>query len=78
MQIVPMNGKRVSGRELRRRLNAETAFLQEKAVPAINTALVNVGAVAERVTTLESRVNGVGALLARGFWGRLRWLVLGR
>lgn len=69
--VIPMNGKRVSGRELRRRLNAESALLRDKAVPAI-------GDLHQRVVVIESRLGGVGALLSRGFIGRLRWLLRGK
>lgn len=76
--MIPMNGRKVSGRELRRQLNGETAWLQGQVVPAINTALQNGQAVQARVDALEPKVAGVEALLARRFWGRLSWVVTGR
>lgn len=32
----------------------------------------------KRVDHLEKHATQVGALLGRGFWGRMRWLVLGK
>ncbi len=31
-----------------------------------------------RVEALEAHAAKVGAVLGRGFWGRLKWVVLGR
>lgn len=41
-------------------------------------ALQNEALTRERVATLERHALAVGVVLSRSFWGRLRWLLLGR
>lgn len=36
------------------------------------------GAAADSVVTTELRVRYLSSVIHRGFWGRLKWLILGR
>ena len=54
-----------------RSIRSEANKAVEAVAPAIQTALQN-----EQVT--RQRVDMIEAVLARGFWGRIKWLCLGR
>lgn len=45
--------------------------LKDEVIPALEAAITNEGITRRRVSTVED-------VLRRGFWGRFRWLVLGR
>lgn len=72
--LVPMNGANVSGRELRRKLNADSNFLGAEIAPRINQLLHNDQTTQGKVTALES---WIAAWQAQSFWQRLRWLFRG-
>lgn len=78
MQLIPINGHKLSSRELRRRLNAEAAFVTEQVAPSVNAALQNEQVTRQRVERLEGWAAVAEGILTRGFLGRLRWLVTGR
>lgn len=67
MNLVPLNGKRVSARELRRQLNSH----------AIAT-LQNDEVLDEKLARLANGLDYLASVLGRGFWGRLKWLALGK
>ena len=72
--IVPLNGNaKVSGRELRRRLNQESAYLGSQIGPAVNQLLHNDQITQQKITALETWKDGQ----PRTFWQRLRWLFTG-
>lgn len=72
--LVPMNNKKVSGRELRRKLNADSAWMGTQVAPAINQLLRNEQVTQRRIMALEADVDAFHALT---FWQRLRWLCVG-
>jgi len=69
-KLLPLNAGRVSARELRRRLNNQTEFTEEKLVPAVGQLLNN-----ERI--MQDKIAALEAFHAMTFWRRLRWLVRG-
>lgn len=62
--------RKVSGRELRRKLAADG----EVAAVALNNEQLT----RQRVDALESGLNYLASVLGRGFCGRLRWLIRGK
>jgi len=52
--------------------------LARRIAPAVDAALQNEAVTRQRVEALESGLSYLAAVLSRGFWGRLRWLILGR
>lgn len=75
--LLPGAERQVSGREMRRHLERLEALqvLQGEAVaqagPAMEALIRNQGIIKSHVEALEG-------WRARGFWGRLRWLIVGR
>lgn len=62
--------RKVSGRELRRKLQADG---EVASVAASNEQITR-----QRVDALESGLNYLASVLGRGFWGRVKWLALGK
>ena len=62
--------RKVSGRDLRRRLAAEG---QTASAAYANEALTR-----QRVEALERGLEVLAAVLGQGFWGRCRWLLRGK
>jgi hypothetical protein len=62
--------RKVSARELRRKLQAEAEVAA--------AALQNEQVTRQRVKGLEAGIEYLASVLGRGFWGRLRWLALGK
>lgn len=72
-QVIPMNSK-LSGRELRRRLNAREAFVNEQVTPAVQQLLHNSSVARTKIDALEAAQATWQALT---FWQRVRWIVKG-
>lgn len=62
---------KVSAADMRRHLKAQDQALEEAVIPSIQILDQNEQATRVRVTAIE-------AILQRGLWGRLSWLVRGR
>lgn len=74
MNLLPMNAGRVSGRETRRRLNAEAAFVQGQLAPLVKSLAHNDGVSQGRILKLEARLDAFNTLTA---WQRLKFLFTG-
>lgn len=66
--------RKVSSRELRRRLQADSALLRDQAAPAIGSLLHNDQVTQKRVQALEARVT---AFQSMGWTQRLMWVLRG-
>lgn len=74
-QLLPMNGQRkVSGREIRRRLNSSESFITGEVAPAVRQLLHNQAVAKQKIDALET---AQAAWLALTCWQRLRWIVTG-
>ena len=62
--------RKVSGRELRRQLAAQGNVAQ--------VAYANETVTRQRLDALQEGLHLLAGTLSRPFWGRLRWLVLGK
>lgn len=67
----------VSNRKVRQVVQKQGSAL-EQVLPALQGVIHNESLTRGRVQTLTERVDVLDGLAARGFWGRLRWLVTGR
>lgn len=67
-----MSGRRIKG------IRSEANKAVKTVEPAISAALRNEQVTRERVDKLEAWAIATSAIINRGFWGRLRWLVTGR
>ena len=55
-----------------------TQHTVEQLAKATQAALQNEQVTRQRVDNIEAGLTRVSVLLGRGFWGRLRWLVMGK
>lgn len=72
-QVIPMNSK-LSGREVRRRLNQRQAFLDDQMTPAVQQLLQNMQVARVKIDALEAAQSAHRMLT---FWQRVRWIVKG-
>ncbi len=75
MNLMPVNGSKVSGRELRRRLNQEASFVQGEMAPLVAQLAHNDGVSQKKITALELRLDALNHMT---WLQRCRWLLKGQ
>jgi hypothetical protein len=65
-----INGRKVSGREIRRHFKAHADTMDESVLPALQVLVHNEAVTQIKIAALEE-------WRARGFWGRFLWLARG-